>query len=298
MRRTARLALAAYPFAHRRRYGEEMQGLLDGSSVSLGVVLDLLRGAAIAHLRASSECPENVDAADRLRLSATGILACWVAFAAAGFVFYRTTDGAAFTAAGDAHSALSGAYLAIQVFAALASAAVLVGAVPLILAALAQRRPGRAAIRRSLAWAIGAIAVFALASAGLVLLAHDVGSWGTAAALAVVAGWGLVGLACAAVCVIAARRGLFAAAVPLGVLRFAASLGILATGAMWAIVFATGVYLVALSGLALSATGNGPGGLISVELSIAAALIAMLGAAALASVSSLRGWRALRAVSA
>lgn len=298
MRRLARLALAAYPRAHRERYGEEMAGLIEDRSVSFGDVLDLARGAAVAHLRPSSECPGPVRAADRLRLSAAGILGCWVAFAAAGFAFYKTTDGVAFTTTADAHSALSGAYLAIQIFAVLASAAIVIGAVPLILASLGERGAGRTAIRRSLVWTAGAILNFAGATATLVVLAHDLGSWSEGAALAVLAAWSLGGLACGAVCVAAARRGLFAANVPIGALRFAVSLGILATAAMWAVALATAVYLVALSGLGISASGNGPGGLISVELSIALALAGMLGAGALATVSSLRGMKALRGSSA
>src|SRR5690242_3376137 len=62
-----------------------------------------------------SGCPSPVSPADRLRLSAAGILACWVAFTAAGLAFYKTTDGAAFSAAADAHLTVSGAHLAIQI---------------------------------------------------------------------------------------------------------------------------------------------------------------------------------------
>ena len=295
MRRLARLALAAYPRAYRERYGEEMgEGLIEDRTVSTGDILDLARGTAIAHLRPSSESPGPVSAADRLRLSAAGILGCWVAFAAAGFAFYKTTDGVAFTTTADAHSALSGAYLAIQILAVIASAAVVIGAVPLILASLGERGPGRTAIRRSLTWTAGAILTFAGATAALVVLAHDVSSWSESAALAVLAAWGFGGLACGAVCVVAAKRGLFAANIPLGALRFAVALGILATAAMWAIALATAVYVVALSGLGISASGNGPGGLISVELSIVLALAAMFGVGALATVSSLRGMKALR----
>jgi hypothetical protein len=298
MRRLARLALGAYPRAYRRRYGEEMRGLIDDRRVSAGDILDLARGAAVAHLRPSSETPGDLSTPDRLRLSAGGVFACWVAFAAAGLAFYKTTDGATFTAAADAHPALSGAYLAIQILAALASAAVVVAAIPLIFAALAERGPARAVVLRSLAWAVGAILAFAGATAVLVALAHKMDSWSAGAALAVLAAWGLGGLVCGGVCVAMAKRGLFAASVPLGALRFAVSLGILAAAAMWAIAVATAVYLAALSGLGLSAAGNGPAGLISVGLSIFLALLAMLGAGALATVSSLRGLKALRSPAA
>ena len=62
---------------------------------------------------------------------------------------------------------------------------------------------------------------------------------------------------------------------------------------MWAIVVAVGAEAIALSSLPFSATGNGPGGLISVELSIVLQLAAMSVAAACASVSAVRGWAAL-----
>jgi hypothetical protein len=161
---------------------------------------------------------EPVDAEDRLRLSAKGILVCWVLFAAAGLGFYKTLEGASFTALGDVHPAVSGLYLAIQVVAVLASVSVFVGATPLVLVGLRQRESDRR-----------------------------------------------------------------------GALRFAVALGLLVTVAMWAIVAAVGAETVLLSGLPFSATGNGPGGLISVELSIVLQLAVMSAAAVCASVSAVRG---------
>ena len=219
MRRLAELVLALYPFAHRQRYGEEMRALLDDTGADARAVLDLGRGALVAHLRPAVRA---VGAEDRLRLSAKGILVCWVLFAAAGLGFYKTVEGAAFTALGDAHPAVSGLYLAIQVVAALASVAVLVGATPLALVGLRQRESDR----------------------------RDA-------------------------------------------LRFAVVLGLLVTIAMWAIVVAVGAEAVALSGLPFSAAGNGPGGLISVELSIVLQLAVMSAAAVCATVSAVRGWATL-----
>jgi hypothetical protein len=290
MRRLAEFALGLYPLSHRRRYGEEMRALLDETVVDGHVVLDLVRGALIVHLRPQVG---SVDSQDRLRLSASSILACWVLFAAAGFAFYKTVEGAAFTAAGNAHPALSGLYLAIQVVAALASAAVLAGAIPLSLAGLRQLGPGRRVVRRSLSWALFALAAGSALTGAVVLLADRVDAWSSGAAAAVLALWALSCLACCAICVTAARRGLFATVVPRGALRFAVILGLLVTVSMWAIVVAVGAEAVALSGLPLLAAGNGPGGLLSVELSIVLQLAVMSGAAVCASVSSVRGWAAL-----
>ena len=50
-RRLAGLALALYPLAFRRRYGQEMRALLDETPPGVHTVLDLLRGALAAHLR-------------------------------------------------------------------------------------------------------------------------------------------------------------------------------------------------------------------------------------------------------
>lgn len=225
MRRLAEFALSLYPLAYRWRYGEEMRALLDDTAVEGRAVLDIGRGALVAHLRPTVAA---VDAGDRLHLSARGLLVCWVVFAAAGLGFYKTVEGAAFTALGDAHPAVSGLYLAIRVVAALASVAVIAGAMPLILATLKQRRSGQRVVHR-----------------------------------------------------------------PFAALRFAVVLGLLVTASMWMIAFAVGAEAVALSGLPFSAAGNGPGGLLSVELSIVLQLAAMIAAAACASVSAARGWAAL-----
>jgi len=49
--RLARLALALYPLAYRRRYGQEMHALLGDVPPGLRGLLDLVRGALAAHLR-------------------------------------------------------------------------------------------------------------------------------------------------------------------------------------------------------------------------------------------------------
>ena len=120
--RLARLALALYPLAFRRRYEQEMRALLEESPPRALALLDLLRGAMAAHLRPTAAAGGGVDPGERLRASASGQLACWVAFAAAGFGFYKTTEDAPFAAAGHAHQLLGDTHLAVQVLAVLASA--------------------------------------------------------------------------------------------------------------------------------------------------------------------------------
>lgn len=283
MRRLGELALALYPLAYRRRYGDEMRALLDDAGTDGRAVVDLVRGALVAHVRPTV----GTVAEDRLRLSASGILVCWVLFAVAGLAFYKTVEGAAFTAAGDAHPALSALYLAIRVVAALASAVVVLAASPLlIVAALRQDGHDRRVVRRSLRRALFALVTAAALTGAAVLIGHRM-HWPAAGAV-VLALWTFGVFCCGAICLAAVRRGLFAAVVPRGALRFAVFLGLLVTVSMWLIAGAVAAEAVLLSGLPFSAAGNGPGGLLSVELSIVLQLAVMCAAALCASVSSAR----------
>jgi hypothetical protein len=94
----ARRVLALHPLAFRRRYGQEMRALLEQTPARAATVLDLLRGALVAHLRPPAAVAGFVAPADRVRASASAVLACWVAFAAAGFGFYKTTEDGSFSA--------------------------------------------------------------------------------------------------------------------------------------------------------------------------------------------------------
>ncbi len=293
-RRLAELALRLYPMAFRRRYREELRALLDETPPSLLAVLDLLRGALVAHLRPTAVAG-HVDSTDRLRASVSAQLACWVLFAAAGFGFYNTTEDAPFAAAGHAHPLLGGTHVAIQVIAILASGAVLAGALPLILAALNQSRR-----HPSLRPLVGLPLLVVLTFAGLtgVLVevaysepAHRTGSSGGILFLA----WGLVGLACGAVCVVAARAALFAVPMPRWRLLTAFACGTLVTAAMPVIALATAIYAITLSADAsrLAASANGPFQIVSTGVSLALQLAVMLLAAMLASTTTRRGWPAL-----
>ena len=291
----ARLALRLYPLAFRRRYGEEMLALLEESPPRTAEVIDLLRGAMAAHLRPAATETGLVDSADRMRASMSGQLACWVAFAAAGFGFYITTEDAPFTATGRAHPLLGGAHLAIQVIAVLASGAVLVGALPLIVATVGRAR------REPRLWRLVSLPpLVVVLFVGLTRLmelvsssqpAHPTSSAGAIAFLT----WGVAGLGCAAVCVVAARGALFAVAMPRWRLVAAFACGTFVTAAMVAIALATTLYGIALFADAshLAASGNGPFQLLSTGVSLAVQLLVMVLAATLAATSTRRGWRAV-----
>jgi hypothetical protein len=213
-RRLAQLVSALYPLAFRRRYGEELTALLMDAPPRMLAVLDLLRGAIVAHLRPTVAEGVLVDPADRLRASASGQLACWVVFAAAGLGFYKTTEGEPFVAAGHAHHLLGDTHLAVQALAVLASAAVVLGTLPLILAALVQAR-AEPHLRRLVSLPPLAVLVFAGVTGLLVVLAHfePAHHTSTVGGMAFII-WAVAGLACGAVCVVAARAALFGVAVP------------------------------------------------------------------------------------
>jgi hypothetical protein len=274
----ARRALALYPLAYRRRYGDEMAALVEEGGASPSVALDLAKGAVRAH---------------RLRLLAATALVCWLLFAAAIFAFAKTTEEPIFRAAASAHPLIGGAHLALQLLSVVAGAALLLGAVPLVAIALPQvrRRPG---VRRATLAAGGCVVVAMQATAAVVLIANQSPEVSSQVRTAALVGWIAIGLTCALGCALAARRGLFAAELPDDALRLAGACAAVVIVAMVGIALATAVYLAALLADApsLASQGNGPGGLLSVGASIAIFVGAMVLTAGAGSASALRARRA------
>jgi hypothetical protein len=293
-RRLARIGLSLYPLAFRRRYGEEMRELLEERPATLLMVLDLWRGALLAHVRPPPGIAEQLDAADRVRASASGVLACWVAFAAAGAWFANTTEDGPFSVAGYHHLLLSGSHEVVQLLAIVASALVLAGAAPLIVAALAEARR-QPALRPVVGLPPLAVLLFAGLTGLLVALAHSEHSQrpATLGGLAVMA-WALAGLGCGAVCVVASRRALFAVHVSRGRLLRAYACGALLTAAMAAITLAVCLYAIALmvDSAHLAGSANGPLQLISTSASLVVQMTVMAAATVLAWTSAGRGWNA------
>lgn len=275
--RLARLALALYPLAYRRRYGNEMQALIEDSGASPGSVVDLLRGAARAHLRPDPRVETELGPDDRVRLGLGSILLCWVVFAVAGLGLYKTTEGHSFAAAGDAHGVVGTAHLAIQILAAIATAAVVVGAAPLVLAALRQRRD-RGAVERATVIAVGCVVVFGIAGAGLVVVANLRPAPSEALSAISFAIWTVLALGCGIGCALAARAGLFAITIPRDMLRVTSACAIVVVLGMAGIALGTAVYLAALAHDApgLAGQGNGPLELLSVGASLAIQLAVMV----------------------
>jgi hypothetical protein len=292
--RLALLALRLYPLAFRRRYGQEMRALVEETPTRAGTVFDLLCRALLAHLRPPAAAAGAVEPAERVRASTSGVLACWVAFAAAGFGFYKTTEDGSFTAAGYAHPLLGDVHFSVQALGLVGSAAVLLGALPLTLAAVAAARRERS-LRRLVRLPVLAVLVFAGLSAGLVAVAHVQHPNGptTGGGIALIA-WGVAGLACGAVCVLVSRRALFAVRTSPRRLVAAFASGALVTAAMVAITVAVALYAIALpvDAAHLAGGANGPLQAMSVSVSLVLEVVVMAVAAALAATATGRGWRA------
>ena len=275
--RLARLALALYPLAYRRRYGDEMKALIEDAGASPASVLDLARGALRAHLRPEPGIEAELGPDDRVRLGLGSILICWVVFAVAGLGLYKTTEGHSFVTAGDAHGVVGTAYQAIQILAVIATGAVVVGAAPLALAALRQARHRRA-VERATAIAVGCVVVFGIATAGLAVIGNLRPAPSDTLSAVSFAVWTVLALGCGIGCALAARAGLFAIAVPKNMLGVTSACATVVVLAMAGIALGTAVYLVALAhdAPALAGQGNGPLELLSVGASLAIQLVVMV----------------------
>jgi hypothetical protein len=293
-RRAARIALGFYPLAFRRRYGQEMQAVLEQAPPRASTVLDLVRGALVAHVRPPAAVAGFVQPADRVRASASGVLGCWVAFSAAGFAFYKTTENEPFTQAGYSHPFLGAAHSAVRSLAVLGSAAVVLGALPLIANALAAGRRERR-LRRWISVPFVAVLLFTGVTAVLVAIAHGQHARrpGTLGGVAFIV-WGVGGLACGAACVETARAVLFAVPMERWRLKAAFHGAAVTTAAMAAMTLATAVYAVALpiDAAHLAGTPNGPLQAVSASASVIVEAVVMTVAATLAATATRRGWRA------
>jgi hypothetical protein len=203
--RFARLAPALYPLAWRRRYGAEMEALVEDSGASPRAVADLARGAVRAHLRAEPAAAETVDRGDRVRLGVSAVLLCWVLFALVGMALAKTTEGPLLEGKAGAPGLLGVARLGIELLAAVGSLAVALGAAPLVLAALRQAGAGTEA-RQAALLACGCVASFLAATAALALVAGAAPGRSGAVDALVLAAWTLVALGSGVGCALAASR--------------------------------------------------------------------------------------------
>jgi hypothetical protein len=292
--RLARLTLRLYPLAFQRRYGGEMRALVEQSPPGWAGVLDLVRGALVAHLRPPQAAAACVDPADRVRASTGGVLVCWVVFAASGFAFYKTTEDAPFSAAGHAHPLLGAVHVTVQAIAVMASAAVVLGALPLIVATLVHAR--REHTSRLVVRPIEPLVLFAFLTAILIIVADGQPGrrpGGITVGYIAFTAWGLIGLACGLVCAVRCREALFAIRAPRRDLLVALGSATFVSFAMAAIAAATAVYAITLAVDAsrLSAGSAGPFQVLSTGAALIVQVVVMVAAGGLAVTATRRGWR-------
>jgi len=134
MKRLVRL----YPRAWRARYEEETVALLDQQHASLKSGIDLVRGAADAHLHQHFVTGRRPSMAARLRASASAVFCAYVGFALAyGFLQKLADPQAPFDAVAAAHTEVGIAFTAIVAGFAVALLAILAGGVPIGYAVIA-----------------------------------------------------------------------------------------------------------------------------------------------------------------
>ena len=166
----SRSLVRLYPTAWRSRYGDELAAVLDDVRPTPRALLDVLLGALDAHLHADLLPGRVLSMTSRLRSSAIAVFCAFAVFVLAYAGWARLTDPRApFAAAAQAHASVLVAWDAAQVAAAVAGLAVVVGGVPILLAAVVSAwRGGRRDILALFAWPVAGVAV-----SGVLLLAAE-----------------------------------------------------------------------------------------------------------------------------
>lgn len=286
-----RAAIGLYPMAFRERYGDELEDLIEQQPASARSTIDLAFGAARAHISPQAGLTNQLEPSVRVRLGLSAVLTCWIAFAAAGFGFAKTTerDGAGTSAA------LSDLHGLIQILAVVGMLAILVGGLPLAVMALRHAFLRKDRMAKVLIAPLVAGVLFTLATATLVVIANTnhSGDVTTGGAIALIT-WGIAATATAAVCVVASRKALFKLPANGSLLKRALWFATIATGGMILITLATAVYSVGLSTSApeLADALDGPLQANSASISIDIQALIMLVCASLATLSTRRAWRA------
>ncbi len=133
--KNARRLVRLYPRAWRERYGAEFAALLEERRMSVLDVADVALGAADAWLR-----PQVTDGRmlvlERMRGSVLAVLWGWALFVVAGIGFQKMTEYEDFVQAAHRDFWVGAAFHTVVVGAVVALAAILLGGVPIVFAAL------------------------------------------------------------------------------------------------------------------------------------------------------------------
>ena len=288
-----RALLSLYPEAWRRRYGAELEALLEDDPPGPRATLDLIRGALTAHLH---PLPGQASEAGA-RNAITGPLACFICFCFVGAGFAKATEDPSFRHAARVHPLIGTAHDAALVAALVAAACLAVAALPLAWRAVtAAWRSSDRELRGLVSLpplALGAAAI----TLGMLALwfdhhRHAPGTVGWA----ILALCAVVWLGAAAACWAAPRAIMRRLAWDAGKLALPV-IGMAGVSAcMLAATAAVALYLTALlsSTPELAASGNGPFTILDTTTMIAAQVLAMLALSAMALLSVSRGLRGLR----
>jgi hypothetical protein len=130
----ARRLIRLYPRAWRERYEEEFVALIEQRPASFRDALDVALGVLDAWLRPQVEGRKVV--IYRMRSSVLGVLWAWVGVVVAGVGFQKMTEYEDFVRVARQNITVGAAFDTVVVGAVLALAAVLVGGMPIVLAAL------------------------------------------------------------------------------------------------------------------------------------------------------------------
>ncbi len=283
----ARILIWLYPLGWRRRYGEEMAALLQDTGVGARTAIDLLLGAARAHVRPRSSWSALVSPLERMRETIGVVALCWGGLCLAGAGFAKATEDPPFSAAATAHPLL-GALRAMAGGLAVASAVVVAAAgLPLLAwVAHAAWRERRRDLARWLLLPPAALVALAVFTAALAIAGGG--------HVVVVALWMVVALSTATICAWAPRAVLRRVKAPAGLLRLGARAGVAVAVLMGAITLTLIAYAVALAITSpeAAALSNGPGGVTTTGEAIAVQAAVAAVATALAAVSAARGARA------
>jgi hypothetical protein len=293
--------LGLYPEPWRARYRAEMLALLEDDPPGARGLASLITGAARAHLRPAASAPLSASPAARMRLSLGGAFACWIALSLMGLGFQKVTEDGAFTAAAARHPLLSLAHGAIIAGAILGAAAIAVGGLPLLWAALARAVASRdRRLGSLLALPAGAVLCLALLTR-LLAAAAPARDNGFPAGFVLSAGlpWVLLSIACAAVCALTPRLVMRRIAPSRRLLRCASFAALPLLAAMCLVTVGLSAYAVALyaDAPAAAAAASGPLGESSGAMLLGHSLVSLL-STAVAALCAARAYRAARSPAA
>jgi hypothetical protein len=283
--------LELYPRAYRRRYGEELRAVIEQQPVTIATLFDLMLGALDAHF-----APGGLVASppSRIRGAISASLTLWLAVIAVGAGFAKATEDVPFRTAEAAHPLLGGARIAVVVLAVIAAAIVVITGAPIALSILRQAwRERSPSLRRAVLIPLLGIALFALATGGLVLVAHHVHGNGSVLGHVAFLIWIGFAVVIAGACALGARVAIERARLHLAALGLAACGTWLLARVIAGLTVAMALYVVLLAVYAgnLQRLSNGPVDLPT-DVVLVGQVVAMVVISGLALLTARRGLRA------